>query len=514
MYTPSRGPNRAVLVASETSTPTDDESEKFITPPQSAISATKSSRQRVELQETPDTLNVAKPQTKQHHASRKKRSSKDSLDDRKSPKFTRTLSGRQSNAYEESIDTSAMADPSIPHVSPTSNDGLDASSFSSTIPSTVVSSFWSTGGRDGTITVDTSFATIADENLNDNVPSSGAGPTSSYCHALEELAGRYDIPAEEPVQSVRNPATEKLAEISGKPLEGPLRQDQSEPFPCKTRDGPPEHHQIRTLPQQGLFHNDIPPTMSDAPLRVRYECVRVALENGLSPEVIMPDRTTIFVDYEALRRHFRDHPVKLKLPWSGSKRAWSAAEADFENISMKGKLIFSSLNTGPLFQLRLEPLQTEKSCRFQRAFGGDRFLYLDVPSVRKIRDHSRLRQQEEYFQQRYSEWLLAEKCFLGRKWRVLRLETKKSTKVTHRSENESGQRIVLFATEGYKILPKVGTFGHGVTLGYSQRPETTLKELIDWFLPIDRNSQQPFCKAYARLDLGRSLLLPVQLIWS
>jgi hypothetical protein len=54
---------------------------------------------------------------------------------------------------------------------------------------------------------------------------------------------------------------------------------------------------------------------------------------------------------------------------------------------MKAKLSFSESSVGPLFKLALEPFQIEQSCRFQRAFGGDRFLYLLTPNLEKFPNH-------------------------------------------------------------------------------------------------------------------------------
>ena len=57
-----------------------------------------------------------------------------------------------------------------------------------------------------------------------------------------------------------------------------------------------------------------------------------------------------------------------------SPHDWEAARDDSANISLKGHLSFSPTNVCPRFRLQLKLLQDERACRFQRAFGGDRFL--------------------------------------------------------------------------------------------------------------------------------------------
>lgn len=113
-----------------------------------------------------------------------------------------------------------------------------------------------------------------------------------------------------------------------------------------------------------------------------------------------------------------------------------------EKIFLKGSIAFGDSNEGSLFQLTLEPLQIEKSCRFHRAFGGDRFLYVPMPPLSLP---SRLKGQEANFQRR--------KAFLA----------------TLRSIDS--------------IAPM------------------SIMDVIDWFIPISRNDRQLFCKAFTRLDL-------------
>ena len=169
---------------------------------------------------------------------------------------------------------------------------------------------------------------------------------------------------------------------------------------------------------------------------------------------------------------------------------WEAARDDFAGISLKGKIVFRPKNEGPLFQLHLDPLREERSCRFQRAFGGDRFLYLSVPAITALKLPPHLRGQHLNIQPRYEEWLRKQKRFLGCTWMPLLVEKKSKRPGRFIQDDEvGGQSVVLFATEAARS-----------TIG--------VEEVINWFLPTQSNIGQLQCKAYARLELGFSKTLP------
>jgi hypothetical protein len=150
----------------------------------------------------------------------------------------------------------------------------------------------------------------------------------------------------------------------------------------------PEQYQIRDFPGQGLFFDDSkdPSRASELLFRVRYECARLALANGLDPHALIPQPGSEFDDYDTLissikaLKSVRSDKLDLKIPGRVSSKAWKASTRKFSEVSMKARLSFNENSIGPLFKLLLEPLQIEKSCRFQRAFGGDRFLCDDSKS--------------------------------------------------------------------------------------------------------------------------------------
>ena len=245
-------------------------------------------------------------------------------------------------------------------------------------------------------------------------------------------------------------------------------------------------------------------------MRVRYECTRLASHYRYPLERIGSHEIASFEDYQCLRQYFEKHaggnarhPPEMVSPLN-----WEAAGNDFAGIDLKGKLFFSPTNVGPLFQLHLEPLRADRSCRFQRAFGGDRFLYLSVPAIMASKLPSHLRGQHLNIQSSYQEWLRREKRFLGCTWVTLLVEkrTKKPGRFLH-NEEVGGQSVVLFATEvAQRFAPK--SFTREESHKCLAQSTISVEDIINWFLPTQANVGQLQCKAYARLELGFSKTLP------
>ncbi len=250
--------------------------------------------------------------------------------------------------------------------------------------------------------------------------------------------------------------------------------------------------------------------LKDASMRVRYECTRLASHYRYPLAQTEPCEIARFEDYECLWRYFekqaRDNvgrPLEKVSPLD-----WKAAGEDFAGISLKGKLSFCSTNVGPLFQLQLKPLRKERSCRFQRAFGGDRFLYLSVPALTVSNLPPHLKSQLVHVQASYREWLRKEKKFLGCTWVTLLVEkkTRKPGRVLGDDEI-GGQSVVLFATEvAQRFAPESSTRKENRKC--LARSTISIEDVINWFLPTQENLGQLQCKAYARLELGFSKTLP------
>ena len=250
-----------------------------------------------------------------------------------------------------------------------------------------------------------------------------------------------------------------------------------------------EHHQVRDLPNAGLFANETS-TKSRVPFNIWYECARVALSNDLPCASLVPDSVSKDIDFGMFWDNMRIVSNKrMKMPEPCSVAAWTAAQEGFKNISLRAKVSFSTTNSGPVFKLCPEPMQIETSCRFQRKFGGDRFLFLEFPIFNATSMPGHLNGQSEKLKVRFLEWLKVEKDFLGRKWSVFHYSSKSKRSALKKSQTKL-QRVILFATEGYDI------------------PRITIDELVNWFISLENkpaNRSLPYCKAYSRLDLGMNI---------
>jgi hypothetical protein len=273
-----------------------------------------------------------------------------------------------------------------------------------------------------------------------------------------------------------------------------------------------EQHQVRDLPHQGLFLDKVdtdPVEWARAPFHVRWECLRIAIELGIKPLEVMPHYESRFSEYDVfvtdVLLHLQ-HCPSLQSLQKPSRAMWSASESNYEGYSFSGKAGFNPTNTGPLFNLSLEPLQKLQSCRFQRAFGSDRILYLTMPSPHNVPlALNHLKGQDDNLRKRFVDWLCGTNhSLLGRIWRAFHVEEKKD-KRGNPDKRTFEYRVVLFATSGIDIRSE----GEACTPRYhSKQPAISIGGFLDWFMPFAENVDQKFCKAYARLDLGLSRTIP------
>lgn len=281
-----------------------------------------------------------------------------------------------------------------------------------------------------------------------------------------------------------------------------------------------EHHQVKAMPGDGLFVPEVGKRLLAKDFKYRWEFLRVALDAGIDdPDQLLPrGYNEEWGEYSCLWDYFRHHEAlgdvfdKLR---RGSEKAWAAAEVScedntvkaFENVTLKATISFTNTNEGPIFKMRLHPLQLEAaSCRFQRAFGGDRFLYLETPVFRGDQVPAHLKGQIPAIKERFEEWL-GRACgtFLGRVWQPIFVDLIKEKKNTmfRQQEQLRGYRVILFATRGFDIEP---TRQRKIRSG--TRHTMSVYDLVNWFMPLDRNSDQLYLKAFSRISLGLTTTIP------
>jgi hypothetical protein len=318
---------------------------------------------------------------------------------------------------------------------------------------------------------------------NKDPPHPRSGPSCNMdleaLQEMETLAGSFHVPtAETPgMQEVHlntiAPVSEKTIPKSGSKT--PLSNSSA-------------HFQIRTLPDQGFFNvsSKEPQHASKFSFRVRFECERIAQFNNIDIHDLIPHPTPALEDYDQLLSLLKTLNPNVRIMSRVSKKAWKLSTGDFVGVDLKAKLMFNTKSSGPLFKMQLDPLHSENSSRFQRVFGGHRFLTVLIPNVDSQRFSGHLGNQKAHFDLAFQEWLLKEKCFLGRLWKAVHLERYepfRKPKPEDR-EKEPSFRVIFFATEGYDI------------------PKHTVEDLYNWFLPLENNKHQPSCKVFARIELG------------
>ncbi len=232
---------------------------------------------------------------------------------------------------------------------------------------------------------------------------------------------------------------------------------------------------------------DLPARLIGASPQLRYECVRIArscnilitqLAERFTPQ--WEDYNIFWTDVESLL------PTGHHLPIKTTRSAWDAAAGsavDGANVIRSGTLNFQTKQSDTIFRLDLSPLKREpKTCRFFRKFGASRFLTLIIPEPRRLPSY--LSNHRALFGARLQEWLTTpDKRFMGWLWNVF-FARHCSTRDKGQVEWSNGYRIYLFATQG------------------SGLNHVSLKELLDWFIPIHLNIDKTFCKVFARLELG------------
>lgn len=505
-------------------TPTDEEDE-YTTPPQSPTLAAKAPNRHVQM--GPPVRNPEALDNLLERAKPKKRLFESSVGEEQSSKLLKTPYGRQPREPDQDVpDWKLQNRPHSSFSISAPNVSAANTSFDSTATSTTTSYSTVFSGDDyrTTTTANISFSTEITEPDDVDYPDLAPAPSSSATR--ESLDDDALLKALKACESHEAPLSQPLNDLSLN-----TNEENETEFGQKDHDAKSRHlavaaseganrtcdtspskrsgvqYQVRDIPRQGLTIHEMPQGMRDAPFIIRWECFRIALESKVRPEDIMSEYDPDYGDYDKFWEAILKIPACSKLRRRESRKAWSAAEKDFEGYTFKGKLTFNTDKNGPLFNLRLDTLQSLPSCRFQRAFGADRFLYLSVPSFLKLPPH--ITGQTQHVLQGFQEWMLREQTFLGRKWRVYFVDPNSGKKSTNRPEGAFSLKIILFATSGCDILPKSdhskGLRNH---MYHSLKPELTIYEIINWFIPLKLNAGMTFCKAYARLELGHSKTTP------
>ncbi|KAF1939918.1 RNA-directed RNA polymerase 2 [Clathrospora elynae] len=251
-------------------------------------------------------------------------------------------------------------------------------------------------------------------------------------------------------------------------------------------------HDVRNIPTQNFFVPTLPKELELIPYWILFICQRIASWSSISLEDVVRGMnvSTACSDPDTFWTFIEAHPQVSRIKQRDSSRLWQASKRQFDGYTFKGNVVLSLKQIGPVVNLQLLPIQADKSCRLQRMFGSDRFIYLSTPVFKS--NSGRFNTEEmQQIRKQWLEWLLAEHSFLGRKWRVFHIEDIKKKKTSRRKDVIHDKRIVLFATEGCGI-----------------NEPCSIGQMLDRFIPFATNEHQGYCKAFARIDLGLSRTVP------
>ena len=191
--------------------------------------------------------------------------------------------------------------------------------------------------------------------------------------------------------------------------------------------------------------------------------------------------------------------------WDPTRNAIPGKEKH-KSIHLKVKLTWAKSKEGALFRPRILAPVIDKSCRFHRTFGGERFLEMQVPFLRggDIKEDSRhLKNHAHSIFESTTRWLSCHPMRIaGRTWRPFFVDDQPATD----SDGVYYSRIHYFAVEGSELV--AGT-------DPSSRPicvPMTIESFIDWHAPLQHNINSMDLKLFARFKLGLSKTVPTVIL--
>ncbi|KAA8647013.1 RNA dependent RNA polymerase [Aspergillus tanneri] len=266
---------------------------------------------------------------------------------------------------------------------------------------------------------------------------------------------------------------------------------------------------MNELLQNGPFALDhkFPGTV---PLRYRYELERIGRSWNVPLDRMLVGNNISFKSRDDFWKWIERHNQRgaNPLPEKPSSRAWDAATGSFrtdkhsEVVVLTGDLDWCSDSEPGILKLSLNPLKAERTCRFHRRFGSDRFLSLTIPAPARPPPYLRLPAQPSLLRESLALWLTqnVHRC-LGRIWKPFFVE---EVKMKRKAMAEPRFRVEFFAIDGVDfdhtpdpplIALKQESTGH---------TPMALDPLIQWHMPADPNIGQSNCKLFQRISLGLS----------
>ena len=193
-------------------------------------------------------------------------------------------------------------------------------------------------------------------------------------------------------------------------------------------------------------------------------------------------------------------------PQRSAPSVWKKTEKSFQGVGLSGELSFVKKASGPIFKFSLNPLKLEKPHRFSNKFDGDRFLVLGLPGFEQKDLPLHLQNNAPAVRDAIISWIVdRDHVLLGRTWRAFYIKPKddfKTRKSKQRTSDVIRHRVYLFAVTGHGFISSDSAkyYRSGQKLPHVSM---TVTQLLDWFIPVKSNMEQPALKLFARLSLGK-----------
>lgn len=281
--------------------------------------------------------------------------------------------------------------------------------------------------------------------------------------------------------------------------------------------------QLDKLPTEGPFRGVKRQLLHDLPYWYVFELYRISVHVGCDVGPIFHKiKTRCAKELPSFHRYWKEVPHICKeenstAPVCSAIKEWTyednsyVDEASGRSVQLSARLDFSRTPDKQLFDLTLNPIEVEKSCRFHRKFGADRFMVLDIPSFapeypKYLPEKLRKTFKPEEIHEKIFSWLANRDLYIaGRIWRVFYVEPKDVNK-KKRKEEGSRQKVHLFAVHGFDFAAPTASATPG------RHQALSLLDLIQWHLPLLDNKQSTDLKLFARIHLGLSKTAPTVIL--
>ncbi|EAW12686.1 RNA dependent RNA polymerase [Aspergillus clavatus NRRL 1] len=249
------------------------------------------------------------------------------------------------------------------------------------------------------------------------------------------------------------------------------------------------------------------------PLRYRYELERVGRSWNVPLNRMLVGNSISFKSYVDFWKWIEGHNQRCgkPLPEKSPSKAWEAAtgtlkaERHSEVVFLSGEMDWCTKTEPGILKFRLNPLKIEKTCRFRRRFGSDRFLSLTIPVPARPPRHLRFERHPTLLRESLALWLTqhVHRC-LGRIWRPFFVEEVK----TKRKPKPAAPKfkVELFAIDGIDFMSSMSRMPSIAPPDQDSEGHTSmsLEALMDWHMPPEDNRNQSNCKLFQRISLGLS----------